>query len=75
MAARSLRICLYSVRARTKQSKIAIFVWTSYEKVIGNQVEIQNGGRVLPIHAYRVYVTVKNTLKSPFLYGLRTRKF
>ena len=28
---------LYSVRERGKDLKIAIFVWTSYEQVVGNQ--------------------------------------
>ena len=64
MAARPFRSCPYSVRERAKHSKIAILVWTSYEKVIGNQLEIQNGGRVFPVHAYTVYVSMKNTLKS-----------
>ena len=29
--------CLYSVCAREKNLKIAIFVWTAYEQVVGNQ--------------------------------------
>ena len=75
MASRPFRTCLYSVRERTKHSNIAIFVLTSYKKAIGNQLEAQNGGRIFPVHAYTVYVSVQNTLKSPFLYGLRMRKF
>ena len=31
------RTCLYSVCERGKDLKIAIFVWTAYEQVVGNQ--------------------------------------
>ena len=67
MAVRLFRICLYSVREHGKQPKIALFVQTLYGKVVGNQLETQHGGRVPPVHAYIVYVSMENTLITPFL--------
>ena len=37
---------MYSIRERGKHFKIVIFVRTSYEEVIGNQLETHNGGPV-----------------------------
>ena len=98
-----------------KNPRVAIFVRTLYEKVVGNRPETkmaaehflcmpiqctwvwetslsrnfcmgylwkscwqspedQNVGRIFPVYAYRAHLSVGNTLKSRFLYGLCMRK-
>ena len=54
MAVEFSRTCLYNVCERTKYSKIATFVWTSYEKVLGNQLETQNAGPVSHTCLYNI---------------------
>ena len=68
------RTCLYSACEREEEPKTAIFVWTSYEQVVGNQSGDQNGHQVFLVHAYTAYVSVEKTSKSPFLYGLPMSK-
>ena len=47
------------------------FVWESFRWTFGDPKWQSN----FPVHAYTVYVSVQSTLRSPFLYGLRMRKF
>ena len=67
------RTCLYSVYEHGQGSKIAIFVWTSYGKVVGNQSRTKMAA-VLPVYAYAAYASVEKALKSPFLYKLSMGK-
>ena len=68
------RTYLYSVCERGKGPKIAIFVWTSYEQVAGNQPRTKIAAEFLSVHAYTAYVSVEKSLRSPFLYVLPMEK-
>ena len=44
----------YSVRERGKHPRIAIFVWISYGREIGNWIETRNSGGVFPLHSFHI---------------------
>ena len=55
-------------------ASILNFVWTSYGEVVGSRVKAKMAIEFFFVHAYAAYVSVGDSLKSPFLYGLPIEK-